>query len=115
MATLDKEDYTKPILDIAKAIVVDRATNHDNYGEFSESMGRARLIYIGMTGKEILIEDMYKALIALKLARESFVHKRDNLVDACGYIQGLEDYYNGTKREVDGPIDELPNQAEYIK
>ena len=108
-------DLSEPILDVAKSIVVDRATDHDNYGEFSESMGRARLIYIGITGKEILIEDMYKALIALKLARESFVHKRDNLVDACGYIQGLEDYYNGIKREVDGPTDELPNQAEHIK
>ena len=88
----------KPILDEAKDIVVDRVTDHENYGEFSESMGRARLIFIGMTGKEISIEDMYKMLVALKLSRESFHHKRDNLIDACGYMQGLEDYHNGIKR-----------------
>lgn len=106
------KDLNKPILDEAKEIVVDRTTVHENYGEFSESMGRARLIYIGMTGKEMLIEDMYKALIALKLARESFVHKRDNLVDTCGYLQGLEDYFNGTKRILE---DELPSESDHIE
>jgi len=91
-------DLSKPILDEAREIVIERTTEHENYGEFSESMARARLIFIGLSGKEFLVEDMYKMLVALKLARESFKHKRDNLVDACGYLQGLEDYYNGVKR-----------------
>ncbi|MAR49497.1 MAG: hypothetical protein CML42_00050 [Rhodobacteraceae bacterium] len=105
-------NFEKPILDEAKEIVVERITDHENYGEFSESMGRARLIFIGMTGKELLIEDMYKMLVALKLSRESFHHKRDNLVDACGYLQGLEDYINGVRRLKE---DELPSKADYIK
>lgn len=100
----NKYNPEKPILDIAKEIVVERSTEHNDYGEFSESMARARLIYIGMTGKNILIEDTYKFLISLKLARESFVHRRDNLVDTCGYIQGLEDYYNGIKRGKDNDV-----------
>jgi|TARA_Y100000310_G_C20688751_1_gene820816 hypothetical protein len=91
-------DLEKPILDEAREIVVERSTNHENYGEFSESMSRARLIFIGMTGKELPLEDMYKMLVALKMSRESFHHKRDNLVDACGYLQGLEDYWNGIRR-----------------
>ena len=92
-------DLEKPILDEAREIVVERSTNHENYGEFSESMARARLIFIGMTGRELPLEDMYKMLVALKMSRESFHHKRDNLVDACGYLQGLEDYWNGIRRE----------------
>ena len=91
-------DLEKPILDEAREILVERSTNHENYGEFSESMSRARLIFIGMTGKELPLEDMYKMLVALKMSRESFHHKRDNLVDACGYLQGLEDYWNGIRR-----------------
>mgnify|MGYP003147272958 CR=1 FL=1 len=102
----------KPILEEAKEIVVERSTNHENYGEFSESMARARLIFIGMTGRELPLEDMYKMLVALKLSRESFHHKRDNLVDACGYLQGLEDYWNGIRRE---KTDDIPSKSQYIK
>ena len=34
------------------------------------------------------------ALVALKFSRESYNHKRDNLLDAVAYIQGLENYIN---------------------
>ena len=91
----------KTILEEANEIVVERLDqDHNDYGEFSESMGRAKLIYMGMTGRDIPITDMYAVLIALKLSRESFNHKRDNLVDVCGYIQGLDDFYMGVKRNV---------------
>jgi hypothetical protein len=91
----------KTILEEANEIVVERLDqDHNDYGEFSESMGRAKLIYMGMTGRDIPITDMYAVLIALKLSRESFNHKRDNLVDVCGYIQGLDDFYMGVKRYV---------------
>ena len=91
----------KTVLEEASEIVVERLDlDHNDYGEFSESMGRAKLIYMGMTGRDIPITDMYAVLIALKLSRESFNHKRDNLVDVCGYIQGLDDFYMGVKRNV---------------
>ena len=91
----------KTILEEANEIVVERLDqDHNDYGEFSESMGRAKLIYMGMTGRDIPITDMYAVLIALKLSRESFNHKRDNLVDVCGYIQGLDDFYMVVKRYV---------------
>tara|TARA_R100000687_G_scaffold34069_2_gene28006 strand:+ start:73 stop:399 length:327 start_codon:yes stop_codon:yes gene_type:complete len=91
----------KTVLEEASEIVVERLDqDHNDYGEFSESMGRAKLIYMGMTGRDIPITDMYAVLIALKLSRESFNHKRDNLVDICGYIQGLDDFYMGVKRHV---------------
>ncbi len=62
------------------------------YGPFSEGMKRAAMIFNGMTGLEITEKEMYKALVALKLSRESFNHKEDNLLDAVAYIEGLNNY-----------------------
>lgn len=64
------------------------------YGPFSEGMERAAIIFNGMTGMNITAEHMFKALIALKLSRESYNHKRDNLLDLVAYIQALENYIN---------------------
>jgi hypothetical protein len=47
-----------------------------------------------MSGLDVTGEHMYMALIALKFSRESYNHKRDNLLDAVAYIQGLENYIN---------------------
>ena len=64
------------------------------YGPFSEGMERAAMVFNGLTGHNLKAEDMYKALIALKFSRESYNHKRDNLLDAIAYIQALENYIN---------------------
>jgi hypothetical protein len=45
-----------------------------------------------MTGEKVSTEFMYKALIALKLSRESYTHKEDNLLDAVAYIASMNDY-----------------------
>jgi hypothetical protein len=57
-------------------------------------MERAAMIFNGMTGHNVTGRDMFKALIALKFSRESYNHKKDNLLDAVAYIQGLENYEN---------------------
>lgn len=78
----------------------DQIVNHRNeeadrqYGPFSEGMDRAAMIFNGMTGHNVTGADMFKALVALKFSRESYNHKRDNLLDAVAYIQGLENYIN---------------------
>lgn len=84
------------ILKEADKIVFERSEEKERqYGPFSEGMERAASIFSGMTGRgDITAEDMYKALIALKFSRESYNHKRDNLLDAAAYIGALEDYYN---------------------
>ncbi|MGL5913115.1 MAG: DUF6378 domain-containing protein [Bacteroidales bacterium] len=38
-----------------------------------------------MSNKAITADDCVNVLIAVKLSREAFKHKRDNLVDLCGY------------------------------
>lgn len=83
------------ILTQAEQIVNNRSEESDRqYGPFSEGMERAAMIFNGMTGMNVTAEHMFKALIALKFSRESYQHKRDNLLDAVAYIQGLENYHN---------------------
>ena len=86
----------KSILEEAHSIVNERSEEADrNYGPFTEGMERAAMIFNGMTGHRVSGGDMFKALIALKFSRESYNHKKDNLLDAVAYIQGLENYENG--------------------
>jgi hypothetical protein len=88
----------KSILEEAHEIVNERSEEADrNYGPFSEGMERAAMIFNGMTGHSVSGGDMFKALVALKFSRESYNHKKDNLLDAVAYIQGLENYENEKK------------------
>jgi hypothetical protein len=85
----------KSILSEADSIVNNRDEEKERqYGPFSEGMDRAASIFNGMTGLNVSGKEMYMALIALKFSRESYNHKRDNLLDAVAYIQGLENYIN---------------------
>lgn len=68
------------------------------YGPFSEGMDRAANIFNGMSGLNITGKEMFMAMIALKFSRESYNHKKDNLLDAIAYIQGLENYMNENKK-----------------
>lgn len=83
------------ILQESDEIVNNRSEEGDRqYGPFSEGMDRAARIFNGMTGLDISGREMFKAMIALKLSREGYSHKRDNLMDAAAYIQGLDNYEN---------------------
>ena len=88
-----KTPKQKKILEEANEIVNQRSEEKDRqYGPFSEGMERAALIFTGMTGIEVTAEHMFKALMALKLSRESYNHKRDNLLDLVAYAQGLDNW-----------------------
>lgn len=65
------------------------------YGPFSEGMERAAMIFTGSTGIKVEGRHMYHALVALKLSRQSYNHKDDNLLDAMAYLQGLANLENG--------------------
>jgi hypothetical protein len=81
------------ILKKAIKIVYDRKEEKERqYGPFEEGMGRAAKILEGMTGNKIDTEFMYQAMIALKLSRQSYNHKEDNLLDAVAYISSMNDY-----------------------
>ena len=79
------EENKQSILSEAEEIV--NGSRHSDYGDARKSFGRIATIASVMTGKELSPEDCCAVLIAVKLVRESFKHKRDNLVDLCGYAE----------------------------
>jgi len=82
------------ILEQANQIVNVRSEEKErNYGPFEEGMKNAAKILSGMTNMELDAIFMYKALVALKLSREAYNHKEDNLLDAVAYLGSLNNYY----------------------
>jgi len=83
------------ILEEADKIVNKRSEEKEReYGPFRECNEKAASIATIMCGKTITPKDIYFFQIALKLARESFSHKEDNLLDAVAYIGALNNYHN---------------------
>ena len=83
------------ILEKANEIVNQRSEEKERmYGPFNEGMNRAALILSGMVGYEVDATYMYKAMIALKLSRESYNHKEDNLLDCVAYIGAMNNHIN---------------------
>lgn len=83
------------ILKRANEIVNERSEEKERqYGPFNESMQRAAALYNLMSpdNQQITVEGMYKAMIALKLSREAYMHKEDNLLDAAAYIGAMNNY-----------------------
>ena len=82
---MERKEREKSILSEAEEIV--NGSRHSDYGDAKESFSRVATIASVMTGKELAPEDCCAVLMAVKLVRESFKHKRDNLVDMCGYAE----------------------------
>ena len=83
------------ILERANAIVNERAEEKDRmYGPFDESIERTCDMYTLMSTPEKRLdpEDIFKVLVALKLSREAYNHKEDNLLDAVAYIGAWNNY-----------------------
>lgn len=61
-----------------------------DYGHPADDYARTVAIFKLLTGKELTAAEGVKFMIAVKLSREANRHKRDNLVDACGYLKCLD-------------------------
>lgn len=88
------------ILEKADQIVNHRSEEKERmYGPFSQSMARATLIYNASSpeNEQISVHGMYRAMIALKLSREAYAHREDNLLDAAAYIGALNNYIEEEK------------------
>ena len=83
---INKNDKT--ILDEAKEIV--DGLRGDDYYDPVKNFRDISVMASLMTGKELLPQDCVKVLMAVKLTRESFKHKKDNLTDLCGYTYILD-------------------------
>ncbi len=67
--------------------------NNKPYGSKKESFDKISKIASLLTGKNLTDKDCCLVLIALKLSRESNLHKDDNMVDLCGYAGILNELH----------------------
>lgn len=77
------------ILDEAKRII--NGERQDQYGSPEDSfrlIGEYWGVYLGL---EMTAKDVAVMMVLFKLARQANQHKRDNLVDAAGYLGILGD------------------------
>jgi hypothetical protein len=87
------------ILEEANQIINERSEEKERmYGNFEEGMGKAAKIASAATGKDISTSDMYMCMVALKLSREGYNHKEDNLLDAVAYLGSLNNYHNNKNK-----------------
>ena len=89
-------DRINNILYKADQIVNHRAEEKERqYGPFAESIERTAMLYNLMKPKndaDITAEGVFRVLIALKLSREAYGHKEDNLLDGVAYIGAMNNY-----------------------
>jgi len=70
------------------------------YGPMLETMQRSADLASSMCGKEITSRDMHLCMVAMKLAREAYSYKEDNLLDAVAYIASLNNLEQKNKNEI---------------
>lgn len=92
------------ILERANEIVNKRSEEKERqYGPFEASMTRAAAIYnlISPSNEQITTAGMYRAMVALKLSREAFAHKEDNLLDAVAYMGSMNNYLESCEKSLE--------------
>lgn len=95
-----KESEKESILKKAHNIVYNRTEEQSrNYGEIQESMERASRIATHILGQDISTEIIYWSIVAIKLSREGYKHKEDNLLDAVAYMSALNDHLENYKNK----------------
>lgn len=90
------EENNKSILAEAEDIV--NGSRQSDYGDPVESFERIAKIASMIAGKDLSPEYCCAVLMAVKLVRESFNHKRDNFVDLCGYAYIMNEIKESNKK-----------------
>ena len=88
------------ILEQANEIIYKRSEEKARqYGPMQDGMQEAAKIASLLSRKELTAVDMYNCMIALKLSRQAYNHKEDNLLDCVAYMASLNDYQNDLQNE----------------
>ena len=89
----DSDDSERPHEEAARIVLGPRGAVYDTP---LRNLGRTGLIWSGILagklkdGELVTAEDVALCMVGVKLAREAFHHKRDNLTDAHGYLMTVE-------------------------
>jgi len=83
------------ILDEANKIINMRSEEKERmYGPITEGIQKAADLAAIISNKNITADIMYICLIALKLSRQSYNYKEDNLLDAVAYMGAWQNHIN---------------------
>ena len=86
------------ILAEAADIMDNRGQEADRqYGPMQEGMDKAARVASVLAGSHVSADVVLCAIIGMKLSREHYAHKRDNLLDAVAYMSALNE-----RREANG-------------
>lgn len=80
------------ILEEAQKII--KGARAKSYGDSNKSLLNISKVWSGILGTDITPEQVALCMSGMKLVRENSSHKRDNLVDAAGYLLLLERKYD---------------------
>ena len=87
------EEQVEPLIKTESILSeAERIVNGDRQADYSDPVANFnRIAYIAsaIMAKDITAEECCIVMIAVKLARENYKHKRDNLVDLAGYVEIL--------------------------
>ena len=84
------------VVGAAAATVLDEAARltagerQADYGHPIEDHTRTATMWSALLGRPVTAEQVCLCMVALKLSRQCHKPKRDNLVDACGYLRNVE-------------------------
>jgi hypothetical protein len=80
-------EYESILQEAERLINGERQAQYSHPGEdFLKTVGA----FNALTGHNLTTQDAMIFMVCVKLSRECFKHKRDNLVDAAGYLGCLE-------------------------
>lgn len=72
---------------LTEAETIINGQRNTDYGDPTESFEKIAQIASLLSNKDLDADTCCAVMMAVKLTRQSFKHKRDNLVDLCGYAE----------------------------
>lgn len=82
---------------LKEAEEIRKGSRNSDYGDAVDNFNRIAQMASLMTGTELTPRQCVAVHIATKLSRESYRHKRDNLVDLCGYADIMQEVCENTE------------------
>lgn len=92
---MSKPDWGRARLLVDEAISLTISDRNDTYGHPAQDFERVAQIWGAILDTEVSAEQAILCMMGLKLARQSHIHKRDNIVDLVGYAVCLNEVADG--------------------
>ena len=89
MMDIGPVDTTLPTI-LDEATVLTSGPRQEDYGHPIHDHTRTAKMWSAILGTEVTAEQVCLCMVALKLSRQCNKPKRDNIVDACGYLRNVE-------------------------